>query len=170
MINTECLIIKPHSKKNLLDLFKILGDAETMKFYPKPYTFEETELVIEKSIQLYLKDKIGFFAVFLKSNNKLIGNFGITIKNIDGSDQFNIGYHFNKKYWVFGYTTEAAIAVKKYGFEKLKIKKLFSYMSEDHFASRKVAERNGMKLEKIYNNPKNRNLPTTVYSVLNPTN
>ena len=43
-------------------------------------------------------------------------------------------------------------------------------MSEKHFASRKVAERNGMKLEKIYNNPRNRNLPTTVYSVLNPTN
>ena len=42
-------------------------------------------------------------------------------------------------------------------------------MEENHLSSRKVAEKNGMKLEKIFNNPKNRNLPTTVYSILNPT-
>ena len=41
-------------------------------------------------------------------------------------------------------------------------------MAKKHLASRKVAENIGILLEKIFNNLNNRNIPITVYSILNP--
>jgi len=64
-----------------------------------------------------------FFAVFLKNSNILIGNCGITIQNIDGINEFEIGYHFNKNHCGLGYASEAAIAMKHYGFKNLNLKK-----------------------------------------------
>jgi len=40
-------------------------------------------------------------------------------------------------------------------------------MDAYHWSSRKVAERNGMTVEKTFNNPRNRNLLTVVYSIKN---
>lgn len=139
-----------------------------MTFYPKPYTKTEVEKLIHKCIKLYESDKIGFVGVFLKKTKKLIGNCGITIQNIDGVDEYEIGYHIHIDFWNKGFATEAARSVMEYGFNYLKLEKLCSYMAEDHSASRKVAEKIGMTLEKIYNNPNNRKFPTTVYSKLNP--
>ena len=139
-----------------------------MSFYLKPYSIKEIENLIKRSINLFNEQKIGFFAVILKENKKLIGNCGITIQNIDGNDEYEIGYHINKYYWNNRFATESASAIRDYGFHTLRIKKLCSYMAKKHLASRKVAENIGMKLEKTFNNPNNKNLPTTIYSVLNP--
>ena len=98
----------------------------------------------------------------------MIGNCGITIQHIDGKDEYEIGYHIHKDYWNKGFATEAARSVMEYGFNSLKLEKLCSYMAKDHSASREVAEKIGMTLENIYNNPNNRKFPTTVYSKLNP--
>ncbi len=45
------------------------------------------------------------------------------------------------------------------------LNKLCSYMAADHWPSRMVADRNGMAVEKIFNNPRNRDLPTVVYTI-----
>ena len=55
--------------------------------------------------------------------------------------------------------------MKKYGFNTLGMNKLCSYMAADHWPSRMVAERNGMTIEKKFNNPQNRNFQTVVYSI-----
>jgi len=48
------------------ELFKILSDQETMQFYPKPYTLEETENWIHKSMKSYQENGFGLWAVILK--------------------------------------------------------------------------------------------------------
>jgi hypothetical protein len=45
------------------------------------------------------------------------------------------------------------------------LKKLFSYMAADHWPSRMIADRNDMVVEKTFNNPWNRDLPTVVYTI-----
>jgi len=74
LINTERLKLKPHKIENLDSLHFILGNSETMSFYPKPYSKKDTENIIKKSIRLFERQQIGFFAVFLKSNKSFIGN------------------------------------------------------------------------------------------------
>lgn len=42
LIETERLILREYKPGDLDDLFAILGAAETMRFYPAPYTLERT--------------------------------------------------------------------------------------------------------------------------------
>ena len=170
MIETDRLTLRPLRETDFEALKCIWGDSETMSFYAESYSDERIEEAISKQIATYEKYGYGLFAVLEKENGSLIGDCGITIQNIDQTNEFEIGYHINKQHWGFGYATEAAQAVKQYGFKTLEIKKLFSYMESTHKQSRRVAEKIGMKLEKEYMNPNNRNLATTVYSITNANN
>lgn len=165
IIETDRLILRPFLESDFEDAKSVWGDAETMSFYPQPYSDKRIREGIRKQIETFEQDGYGLFAVLEKSSGSYIGDCGITIQNIDGVREFEIGYHVKKECWGFGYATEAAQSVKKYGFETLKLSRLCCYMESSHQKSRKVAERIGMKVEKEYLNPANRNLPTTVYSV-----
>lgn len=165
MIETDRLILRPLLESDFEALKSIWGDPETMAFYAEPYSDERIKEVLTKQITTYENNGYGLFAVLEKSSDSLIGDCGITIQDIDGTKEFEIGYHFKKQFWGNGYAAEAATAVKRYGFEELKIEKLCSYMDSTHKQSRRVAEKVGMRLEREYLNPRNRNLATTVYSI-----
>ena len=167
MIETDRLFLRPFQESDFEDLKSVWGDRETMSFYPEPYSDERIREGISKQINTFKKNGYGLFAVLDKNTGAFLGDCGITIQDIDGVEEYEIGYHIKKEHWGLGYAPEAARAVKRYGFETLKLRKLSSYMESTHKQSRKVAEKIGMKLEKEYLNPNNRNLPTTVYSIKN---
>ena len=167
MIETDRLFLRPFQESDFEDLKSVWGNRETMSFYPEPYSDERIREGISKQINTFEKHGYGLFAVLDKNTGAFLGDCGITIQDIDGVEEYEIGYHIKKEHWGLGYAPEAARAVKRYGFETLKLRKLSSYMESAHKQSRKVAEKIGMKLEKEYLNPNNRNLPTTVYSIKN---
>ncbi len=167
MIETERLILRPFREEDFEDVKSVWGDKETMSFYPQPYSDDRIVEIISKQINQYSKHGYGLFAVLNRTTGSFIGDCGITIQNIDGSEEYEIGYRIKKELWGFGYAAEAALAVKEYGFGTLKLKKLCSYMESSHRQSRRVAEKVGMKREKEYSNPNNRDLLTTVYSIEN---
>jgi len=79
------------------DLFEILSDQATMKYYPKPYTRKETEDWISRSSESYTINRFGLWAVILKKGKHFIGQCGISNQKIDGKTVPEIGYHINKK-------------------------------------------------------------------------
>ena len=97
----------------------------------------------------------GLWGVVLRECNFLIGDCGLTMQNINGSLEPEIGYHINRKYTGKGYATEAARACRNYAFDILKLPKLYSYMKYTNIASAKVAEKNGMKLVNELKDEKN---------------
>lgn len=164
-LETERLILRPLEAGDIDAMHSFWGNAENMSFFPEPLAREAVAGIIEKHGRLAREQGLGIWAVLLKETGALIGDCGITIQCIDGEDRHEIGYHFHRDHWGRGYATEAAQAMKRYGFEKLRLKQLFSYMEDRHEKSRRVAERNGMSLWKTFANPRNRDLPTTVYSI-----
>lgn len=164
-LETERLLIRPFRDDDVEAVFAYFGNAANLEHFPKPFTRDEVVQFVIENGKLTNECGLGFQAVVLKSTGELIGDCGITHQEIDGELEHEIGYHFHMDHWGKGYATEAAQCLKKFGFGKLGIDRLCSYMAADHHASRRVAERNGMTLEKTYNNPRNRNLPTTVYAI-----
>ncbi len=166
-IETERLILRPFREKDLEDEFSIAGYPDTMSFYPRAYTKEEVAEIIKKNIRTFETSGYGLFAVMDKHSGEYLGDCGITIQIIDGEEEFEVGYRIRKEYWGQGLAAEAARAVVKYGFKKLRLKKLCSYMAKDHYQSKRIAEKAGMTLQKEYRNPRNRDILTTVYAIYN---
>lgn len=163
MIETKRLILRELTMDDLKDLHKILSDPESMKHYPKPFTLEESENWINWNIENYMKYGFGLWAVALKEEKQFIGECGITMQNINGRMEPEIGYHINKEYTKKGYATEAAKACRNYAFEVLKLEKIYSYMKYTNIASSKVAKNNGMKL--IMEVEDQKNIKTRIYAI-----
>ncbi|MDZ8225034.1 GNAT family N-acetyltransferase [Nostoc sp. ChiVER01] len=85
-------------------------------------------------------------AIILKAENQLIGNCGIRVNDPEMREA-NIGYELNTQYWGQGYATEAAQAILKFGFEKLRMHRIWSCCVAQNVASVKVLEKIGMRRE-----------------------
>jgi ribosomal-protein-alanine N-acetyltransferase len=164
-IETARLYLRPYVETDLPDAFAVLGDPETMSFYPQPYSESQAAANIRDSIETFRLHGYGRFALIEKRSGGYLGDCGITIQDIDGTKEYEVGYRIGKAHWGRGYAHEAAAAVVEYGFATLALQKLCSYMASDHRQSRRVAEKLGMVLEKQYHNPRNRGLLTVVYSI-----
>ena len=146
-IVTERLKLREFKESDYRDLFEILSDQETMKYYPAPFDQSGVESLIHRSISSYTENGFGLWAVLFKSENKFIGQCGISMQDIDGSIVPEIGYHINKKYWRNGFATEAARASLSFGFDKLKMKEIYIHTFVENIPSIGVAEK--LKMEKV---------------------
>ena len=54
-----------------------------------------------------------------------------------------------RSHWGLGLATEAATAARDYGFDRLGLTRLVSIIHRDNLASRRVAEKSGLKAERI---------------------
>lgn len=144
ILETRRLILREYTPDDFEALYAIVGDAETMKHFPKPYDERWTRFWIGWSLEHCEKHGFGFWAVILKETGKLIGNCGLTMQIIDGESLPEIGYHIHKAYWRQGIAKEAAAAVRDWAFANTDYPALYSYMTKDNTASVKTAASIGM--------------------------
>ena len=85
-------------------------------------------------------------AMLLKFDGRLMGACGIRVKN-PAQREADLGYVLHPDYWNQGYTTEAARALLDFGFDRLKIHRVWSTHDPKNPASGKVMRKIGMKRE-----------------------
>ena len=85
-------------------------------------------------------------AITLQGESRLIGNCGIRMEGAD-SWQANIGYEIAPGYWGEGYASEAARAMIAFGFEELRLHRIWARCVAENVASYRVLEKAGMRRE-----------------------
>lgn len=145
-LETKRLTLREMVPDDLEDLFKIFSDPETMRFHPQPFDRTMTQVWIERSQQRYARDGLGLWALLLKNSGELIGDCGLLWQEVDGVEELEIGYHVRRDWWGQGLGTESARACRDYGFQHCLCNRLISLIHPDNWASRRVAEKNGMQL------------------------
>ncbi|MGE0882046.1 MAG: GNAT family N-acetyltransferase [Blastocatellales bacterium] len=148
IIETERLILRPIGHEDINDLLLIWGDAETMQYFPKTLNRQEISEWIDRNLQRYENYGHGLWAAILKSEQKLVGDCGLVFQEVDGVEELEVGYHFNKNYWGRGLAAEAARGCLNYAFQELGRQRVISMIRPENTSSRRVAERNGLKIEK----------------------
>jgi RimJ/RimL family protein N-acetyltransferase len=163
ILETERLQLREMTFDDLDDLYAILSDPIAMQHYPKPYDRKGVEDWIERNLQRYAEEGFGLWAVVHKEDARFIGDCGLTIQQVDGIGELEIGYHILRAYWGQGLATEAARACRDYAFDVLGRDRVISWMHPENVASRRVAEKNGMRLKKETHDRHGR--PAVVYSM-----
>ena len=129
-------------------VFAIIGDRVAMQFYPKTFGPEDAKQWVARNQRRYREDGYGLFAVMLKDSEEVIGYCGIIKQNVEDETAMEVGYHFRRDQWGRGYATEAARACMGLAFDSFGADKVISLIRPENLPSRRVAERNGMKLDR----------------------
>ena len=162
VLATGRLILREMTLDDVDELLEVFSDPEAMQFYPKPFDRPMTQTWVERNIQRYTQYGFGLWALMLKESGELIGDCGLVLQAVDGVEAVEIGYHVRRDLWGLGFATEAAQACRDYGFSQLGCTKLISLIHPANLASRRVAEKTGMRLTK---ETEWRGNPTCVYAI-----
>ncbi len=138
-IITERLVIRRFLENDGEDLYEYLSIPKVLEFEPyKPFSKEES---YEEAKRRVSDEK--FLAVCLK-DGKVIGNFYFAPGKFE---TWEVGYVFNEKYWGNGYASEGLLALIKYGFDELGIRRIIARCDPKNPNSWKLLERVGMRRE-----------------------
>jgi ribosomal-protein-alanine N-acetyltransferase len=160
-LQTPRLILRPFRENDIDRLAELMANPDFMRFSMGPYTREKTQGVLDKFLAW---EKAGFpspFAVVLRGNNEVLGYCGF-LHHPEVPEEVEIGYRLHPDHWNRGLTTEAARAVRDHGFRDWKLSRVISLIHPENIPSRRVAEKNGMKIEKEITF---RGFPTLVFAM-----
>jgi ribosomal-protein-alanine N-acetyltransferase len=148
ILETARLTIRELVPSDLDDFATILGDAETMRFYPHPYGLEETAQAIDRARRSYEDVGFGKWAMILKETGGFIGYCGLTIQDVDGERLVEVGYVLSSSHWRKGLATEAALACRDYAFDVLGVDRVIALVRVENEPSAGVARKLGMAVWK----------------------
>ena len=148
VLETARLKLRRFRREDVDAIFAIIGDEVVMQYYPQAFSRKDAEEWIERNLRRYHDDGYGLFAVLLKDDGEVIGDCGIVKQNVEGRAAMEVGYHFRRDQWGHGYATEAARACMGMAFDVFGANQVISLIRPENSPSRRVAERNGMKVER----------------------
>ncbi len=145
---TGRLLLRLFTLDDLDPLAAMHRDPEVSRFIGGVKTLEETRQRLQQWIEEY--DRYGFskWAVVLQASGELIGRCGLTLEQIDGVSERELGWTFARAHWGKGYATEAAAAAMEHCFTGLGLRRLISLIDPQNLASARVATKLGMIYER----------------------
>ena len=149
-------------------------DPVVLEYFPRLYSPNETQEMINKMKVSIAEKGWGFWACELKETGEFIGFIGI-------EDRFfpeplkpgtEIGWRLRKEFWGKGYATEGAKAVLDYAFKTLKLEEVIAFTTVENRKSRRVMEKLGMihDPKDDFDHPKIQTHPVSYTHLTLPTN
>lgn len=150
-LETERLLLRPLNS----------GDFEAVQAYasvPENVTYmiwgpngeEDTRAFLRRCEECWNENPIRKheFAVVLKSSEKVIGACGIYLAA--ELNQAMLGWILHRDYWKQGFMPEAAGELLRFGFETLKLHRIYATCNAENYGSYRVMEKIGMRREAYF--------------------
>lgn len=167
ILETQRLRLRPLTLNDLDALAALYRDPDVRRFFPegtltRAQTSEELEWIIDV---YYGQHGYGLWATIYKETGAFIGRCGLIPWKMEGQLQVEVAYLLDKAYWGQGLATEAALAIRDYGFERLGLSRLICMVYPQNLASVRIAQKMGMILEREAEDEKG---PYLIYSMNRP--
>jgi len=150
ILETPRLLLRHQVPADLDNLWALYQNPNITRFIPDaPRSHEEAREELEWHMHGHPKNpQLGLWATIHKPTGKFIGRCGLLPWTIDGRNEVEVAYTIAEEFWGQGLATEAALAIREYGFDTLNLTRLVCLIDAENIASQKVAEKIGMKFEK----------------------
>ena len=147
---TERLILRHLHVVDGEAMDRVFGDAEVMRYGHGVQTPEWVRRWLRGCLEdYYQKWGFGLWAVVERSSRDVVGYCGLSrFDDVGGRPETEIGYRLARPYWGRGFGTEAARAVRDYGFDTLSLPRLIAIIDPRNVASIRVAEKTGLRYER----------------------
>ena len=148
-LSTERLVLSQPIVSDLEDVvFQMNSTSEISEntlSLPFPYREENAHFWFKMAEDGFANKDAFIFGIREKENLKLIGAVGLHLDV--AHHKAEVGYWLGKSFWNNGYVSEALQEVLKFGFEELKLNKIYASHFHHNPASGKVLEKNGFVFE-----------------------
>jgi len=149
ILETERLLLREFESVDIPSMAKLFADKEVMRFSSGIKSLEGTQAWLEKCQKNYLDFGFGLWATVKKKEQRVIGYCGLSsFSDICGQREIEVGYRLARSEWGSGFATEAAMAVRDYGFQIAGLDRLIALVDPSNLASINVAKKIGMGFEK----------------------
>jgi [ribosomal protein S5]-alanine N-acetyltransferase len=147
-LRTARLLLRTFRPEDAAEIVRLAGTKEiaaTTVRIPHPYAAEDARTFLAKAGEDFAAGRSVSFAISVLSSGELCGAVGLHIA--DAHKHAELGYWIGVPFWRRGYATEAASAAVAFGFETLRLKRIFAHHFTGNVASQRVLEKIGMKHE-----------------------
>jgi ribosomal-protein-alanine N-acetyltransferase len=142
------MVLRPMEMADVDDLMGIFSDPVAMRYYPNTKSRQEAEEWVRRVQESYPVRGFGLWVAVLEDSGEFVGQCGLTVQEVEGKEEIEIGYLFLRKSWGQGLATEAARAARDHGFHMPGCERLVSLIDPGNLASRRVAAKVGLTLER----------------------
>jgi len=147
-LETPRLTLRPLDRGDLDAVADLFGDAEALEHWGPPLDRAGAASWIERNLARYEDVGFGRCAVVLAATGELIGDCGLVPTTVEGVAEVELGWNVTRAQQGRGIATEAAAAWRDHAFDSLGLERIVSMISERNVASRRVAEKLGLGLER----------------------
>lgn len=150
ILKTERLVLSEPTEEDLKDIIMHAHDpiiAQNSLYIPYPYEEKDAYAWLEITKKGLEDANAYIFGIRLKESNQLIGGMGLHLDK--AHDKAEVGYWLGKAFRRNGYTSEALKRVIRFGFDDLKLNKIYASHFINNPVSGKVMEKAGMCKEGI---------------------
>ncbi len=148
ILETERLILRPWTDEDAADLYEFAKDPDV-----GPIAGWNPHKSVEESLEIIhtVFNEPNTFAVVLKSEMRAVGSIGLMLGKQSSwdipEDEAEIGYWIGKPFWGRGLIPEAVREMLRYGFNKLKLKRIWCGYFDGNEKSKRVQEKCGFKYD-----------------------
>jgi len=148
---TERLKFRLLNSEDFDDCIELFKDNEVCRFLgldkiESPN--ERCKLWFEITFERYKNDLGGLTVLLDKKTNKIVGQSGLLVREIEGKQEIEISYSILPEYRKKGYATESTEKCKNFAFENKFSESLISIIHTENINSENIAKKNGMRKDK----------------------
>lgn len=144
---SERLIYRKLTKNDIESWVEFFENNDRLHFLGIDLSKTHRDLATEwinKQLERYELQGLGFLALIEKSTGNFIGMTGIIPRELNNEVYYEIAYSIKPKYWNQGFATEATRQVKQHGIENNIAQQFISIIDKNNYQSINVAKKNGM--------------------------
>jgi RimJ/RimL family protein N-acetyltransferase len=146
MLTSARLRLRPWRDEDLPAFAALNADPEVMEYMPKCLTREESDGMAARIRDGLAQRGFGTWAVEVFGVSEFIGFTGLSVPSYEThfTPCVEIAWRLARRFWGFGYATEAARLALDYGFQIAGLEEIVSFTFVGNLRSRRVMERLGM--------------------------
>ena len=151
MIETDRLLLRPYVAEDWAHVHTYAAIPEFSRFEAwGPNSVEDTKRFIAACIASMSEHPIRGYqlAVVLREEDRLIGGCTLKRKRVEFHEAF-VGYAIHPDFQRKGFATEAAAALVEFGFDSLRLVRIYAECNALNVASRRVMEKLGMRMVSV---------------------
>jgi ribosomal-protein-alanine N-acetyltransferase len=150
VLETPRLVLREFADdfRDLAALNEIQSDPDHMRFYPHPFSVDESRNWIARMLREYEERGFGLWVVEDRETGEFLGSVGPMLQTVDDDQEIELGWSVTPRRAREGIASEAAAACRDYCFDVLGLDHLIALVRPENTPSRGVAERIGMAVWK----------------------